>query len=57
MEAESKFGLGVSEEPGEEICLGGLGLGGNYVWCFVIVAIFLEFGGAKKWEGGFEVII
>ena len=28
----------------------GLGAGGNYVWCLVIVVIFMEFGRAKKWE-------
>ena len=28
----------------------GLGVGGNYVWCLVIVVIFMEFGRAKKWE-------
>ena len=26
-----------------------LGVGGNYVWCFVIVAIFMGLGGTKRW--------
>ena len=28
----------------------GLVVGGNYVWYLVIVAIFIGFGGAKRWE-------
>ena len=31
---------------------GGLGVGENYVWCLVIVAMFLGLGGAKGWGGG-----
>ena len=38
--------------------MGGLGVGGNYVWFLVIVFIlFMGLGGAKRWEGGFTVII
>ena len=28
----------------------GLVVGGNYVWCLVIVVTFMEFGGAKRWS-------
>ena len=37
----------ASEWSGEEVCLGGLGVGGNYKRCLVIV-IFMGFGGAKR---------
>ena len=30
------------------VCFVGLVVGGNYVWCLVIVAIFMGFGGAKR---------
>ena len=42
---ESYFGQGASEEPGEEVCLVGLWLGGNCLWCLVI---FMGLGGAKR---------
>ena len=29
----------------------GLRVRGNYVWCLVIVAIFMGYEGAKKWRG------
>lgn len=33
------------------VCLAwGLGIGGNYVWCFVIVFILMVLGGGKRWE-------
>ena len=25
-------------------------VGGNYIWCLVIVVIFMGFGGAKRWD-------
>ena len=28
----------------------GLGIGGIYVWCFVIVFILMVLGGGKRWE-------
>ena len=28
----------------------GLGVGENYVWCLVMLVIFMGFGGAKKWR-------
>ena len=39
--------------------LGGVGIRGNYVWCLVIVVIFMGLGGAKRWGGGrgFKIII
>ena len=48
-----------SEKPGEEICCGGLGVGGNYLWHLVIVVIFMKLRGAKSLRGrrGFKVII
>ena len=30
--------------------LGGLEVGENYVWCLVIVVVFMELGGAKRWR-------
>lgn len=27
-------------------------MGGNYLWCLVIVVIVLGLGGAKRWGGG-----
>ena len=35
-----------------DVCLMGLGVGGNYVWCLVIVVIFMGTGGAKRWGAG-----
>ena len=48
--------------PGEQVngladvCLMGLGVGGNYVWCLVIVVIFMGTGGAKRWGAGGSVL-
>ena len=33
-----------------EVCFVGLVVGGNYIWCLVIVVMFMGFGGAKRWE-------
>ena len=38
---------GVSEDC-FEVCFVGLVVGGNYVWCLVIVVIFMGFEGAKR---------
>ena len=35
-----------------DVCLMGLGVGGNYVWCLVIVVIFMGTGEAKRWGAG-----
>lgn len=40
--------MGASEQAGEEVCLGGLRVGGNYVWFLVIAVIFVR---AKRWGG------
>ena len=37
-----------------EVCLVGLGVGGNYIRCLVIS---MGLGGAKRCGGGFKVII
>ena len=55
---KAKLFTGVSMETWGG-CLGRLGVGGNYLWCLVIVVTFMEHGGAKRlggW-GGFKVII
>ena len=47
------------DKPAEEVCLGRRGVGGNYLWCLVIVVIFMQLAGAKTlggW-GGFKIII
>ena len=44
------FSLGGASEDYTEVCFVGLVVGGNYVWYLVIVAIFIGFGGAKRWE-------
>ena len=44
--------MGASENPCEEVCVGGLGEGENYIWCLVIVAIFMGLGGPKRCGGG-----
>ena len=38
---------GVSEDC-LEVCFVALVVGGNYLWCFVIIVIFMVFGGAKR---------
>ena len=40
----------ASEQSGKEVCFVGLGVGENYVWCLVMLVIFMGFGGAKKWR-------
>lgn len=50
-----QFGLGASEQPGEEFCLVGLGVGGC-VQFLVKVVIFMGIGEAKRQKGRFEVI-
>ena len=40
-----------------EVCFVGLGVGGIYVRCLVIVVISVELGGAKRCGGDFKVII
>ena len=43
--------VGEQGEDCLEVCLVVLVVaGGSYVWCLVIVVIFIGFGGAKKWE-------
>ena len=40
---------GKSGYPGKEVLLEGLGVERNYVWCFIIVVIFMKVLGAKSW--------
>ena len=41
-----------------ELCLVGVVVGGNYVWCLVVVVIFMGFEGPKESGGeSFKVII
>ena len=47
---------GGASEDWLEVCFVGLVVGGNYVWCFVVVVIFMGFEGAKRF-GNFKVII
>ena len=47
---------GGASEDCLEVCFVGLVVGRNYVWCLVIVVIFMGFGGAKGW-GRFKSII
>ena len=46
---EELIQLGEVSEDCLEVCFVGLVLGGNYVWCLVVVAIFMGFEGAKRW--------
>ena len=39
-----------------DVCLMGLGVGGNYVWCLAIVVIFMRTGGVKRWGAGGSVL-
>ena len=47
------------DKPVEEVCLGRLGVGGNYLWCLVIIVIFVQLVRAKRLggQGDFKVII
>ena len=40
---------GRASEDCLEVSFVGLVVGENYVWCLVKVAIFMGFGGAKRW--------
>ena len=46
------LGVSLAWWTDEEVCLRGLEVRGNYVWCLVIV-IFMGLGGVKRWGGGF----
>ena len=48
---------GGASEDYLEVCFVGLVVGGNYIWCLVIVVIFVGSAGAKRWGGLFKVII
>ena len=40
-----------------QVCLGDLALGGNFVFCLIIVAIFIGLGRAYiSWLGGREIL-
>ena len=43
-----EFSLGGAIEDCLEVCFVRLVVGGNCVWCLVIVVIFMGFGGAKR---------
>ena len=47
------------DKPAEKFCQGTLGVEGNYLWCLVIVVIFMWLRGAKRFRGGggFKIII
>ena len=40
-----------ASEKGKKVWLVGLKLRGDYVWCLVIVVIFMGYRGAKRWIG------
>ena len=40
---------GRASEDCLEVCFTGLVVGGNYVWCLVVVVIFMGYEGAKWW--------
>ena len=42
---------GRASEDFLEVCFVGLVVGGNYVWCLVVVVIFMGFEGANSWDG------
>ena len=43
---------GGASEDYLKVCFVGLVVGGNYIWCLVIVVIFVGSAGAKRWGGG-----
>ena len=38
--------------PGDQVCPGDLAVGGNFVFCLIIVVIFIGLGRAHKLGGG-----
>ena len=40
---------GRASEDCLEVCFTGLVVGGNYVWCLVVVVIFMGYEGVKWW--------
>ena len=32
------------------------GIEGNYVWCLVVIVIFMELGGANRWGRCFKIV-
>ena len=40
---------GGAREDCLEVCFVGLVVGENYVWCLVLVVIFMGFEGGKRW--------
>ena len=51
-----KLAVGI-EQPGDQVCLGNLVVGGNFVCWLIIVVIFKGLGRSYRLEGDFEVII
>ena len=41
-------------DPGDQVCLGDLAVGENFVFCFIIVFIFIGLGRAYRFGGDFE---
>ena len=41
----------VQNQPGDQVCLGDLAVGGNLVFCIIIVVIFLGLGEHIGWVG------
>ena len=47
MPRAGEFSLGGASEDYLEVCFVGLVVRGNYVWCLVILVIFMVFGGVE----------
>ena len=47
MPTAGRFSLGGASEDYLEVCFVGLVVRGNYVWCLVILVIFMVFGGTE----------
>ena len=48
----------MASEDWLEVWFVGLVVGGNYVWCLIIVVMFMGFGqvAGKKYRGSFKII-
>ena len=55
-EVQRFFSMGAGEQSEEEVCLRGLGLGGDYEWCLVVAVIITGLGGVRRVERDFKVM-
>ena len=57
VESGPKLAVGQWVPYGEQVWLGEIATGGNFICCLIIVVMFMGVGGAYRLEADFKVII